>query len=128
MSLMNKVKRTLVEEGVGSLAKRTKNYLVFKVKAGLKKDEMVDVLFINGCTLPHPERYRVDHQMEQLEAWGFSVEKVLYTEVKPEMLKFYRAVVIFRCPITPEVKKLIEKAHYYNKKVYDTKFNALDVA
>ena len=118
MSLMNKAKRVLIEEGVGSLVKRTKNYLVFKVKVGLKKDEVKDILFVNGCTLPHPERYRVDHQMEQLEAWGFSVDKVLYTELKPEKLKFYRAVVIFRCPITPEVKELIEKVHYYNKRVF----------
>ena len=117
-SLINKAKRTLTEEGVSSVVKKTKNFLVYRAKTGLKKDEVKDILFVNGCTLLHPERYRVDHQMEQLEANGFSVDKVLYTEVKPEMLKFFRAIVIFRCPITPEVEKLIEDAHYFNKKVF----------
>ena len=118
MGLYSKIKSTLANEGAGVFLKKSKNYIVFKMKTGLKKDEMRDVLFINGCTLPHPERYRVDHQMEQLEAWGFSVDKVLYTNIKPEKLKYYRVVVIFRCPITPGVKELIEKAHYYNKKVF----------
>ena len=117
-SLIGKARRVFADEGVVSVVKRTKNYVVFKVKAGLKKDEMRDILFVNGCTLPHPERYRVDHQAEQLEAQGLSVDKVPYTDLKPEKLKFYRAVVIFRCPITLEVRELIEKAHYYNKKVF----------
>lgn len=116
--LLGKARRVISEEGLSMMAKRTKDYLVFKAKTGLKADEMRDVLFINGCTLPHPERYRVDHQMEQLEARGFSVEKVLYTNVKPEMLKYYRFIIIFRCPITSEIKELIERAHYYNKKVF----------
>lgn len=117
-SLISKAKRTLTEEGISSVAKKTKNFLVYRAKTGFKKEEMVDILFVNGCTLSHPERYRVDHQMEQLEANGLSVDKVLYTEVKPEMLRLCRAVVIFRCPITDEVKELIEKAHYFNKKVF----------
>ena len=117
-SLIGKVRRTLADEGVVSVAKKTKNYLVFKAQTGFKTDEMRDILFINGCTLSHPERYRVDYQMEQLEACGLSVEKVLYTNLDVEKLKFYRAVVIFRCPITEEVQKLIEKAHYYNKRVF----------
>ena len=117
-SLVGKAWRVLVDEGVVSVVKKTKNYAVFKVKAGLKKDEVQDILFVNGCTLSHPERYRVDHQMEQLEACGLSVEKVLYTNLDVEKLKYYRAVVIFRCPITEEVQKLIEKAHYYNKRVF----------
>ena len=117
-SLIGKTRQTLVEEGVFSVVKKTKNFLVHRAKTGFKKEEMVDVLFVNGCTLLHPERYRVDHQMEQLEANGLSVDKVLYTEVKSDMVKFCRAVVIFRCPITDEIKKLIEKAHYFNKKVF----------
>ena len=118
MSLMKTARGVLFDEGIISFARKTKNYLVFKIKAGLRKDEMRDVLFVNGCTLPHPERYRVDHQIEQLEAQGLSVNKILYTELKVEMVKLYRAVVIFRCPITPEVKELVEKAHYHNKKVF----------
>lgn len=118
MVLTKKFLESMRDEGIVSSFKKIKNYLAFRIKVGLKKKEIEDILFINGCTLPHPERYRVDHQMEQLESQGFSVDKVLYTEVKPERLKYYRAIVIFRCPITPEVKELIEKAHYYNKKVF----------
>ncbi len=115
---MGKIKRSLAEDGVGGFLVKAKNYLVFRAKVKGRKEEMRDILFINGCGLKHPERYRVDYQIEQLEANGLSVEKVFYTLVKPETLKFYRAVVIFRCPITSEVKKLIEDAHYYNKKVF----------
>lgn len=118
MGLINKAKLTLSNEGIGVLMRKTKNYLVFKARAGLMKDEVKDILFVNGCTLAHPERYRVDHQMEQLEAWGFTVDKVLYSEVKQDQLKYYRAIVVFRCPITSEVEELIKKAHYYNKKVF----------
>lgn len=118
MDLVNKVKATLQNDGVGAVFTKAKNYIAFKIKVGLKKDEMRDVLFVNGCTLEHPRRYRVGHQLEQLEANGVSTDEIMYTEVKPEMIKFYRAVVIFRCPITPEVKALIEKANYYNKKVF----------
>ena len=118
MDLVNKVKATLQNDGVGAVFTKAKNYIAFKIKVGFKKTEMRDVLFVNGCTLEHPKRYRVSHQIEQLEANGLGTDEVLYTEVKPEMIKFYRAVVVFRCPITPEVKELIEKANYYNKRVF----------
>ena len=37
-----------------------------------------DVLFINGCdyAVPHPIRYRVDHQIQQLEAAGLSTLRI----------------------------------------------------
>ena len=116
--LVSKTRKTLADEGVVSVARKAKGYVAFKVVARKRQEEVRDVLFINGCGLKHPERYRVDYQMEQLEACGLSVEKVFYTMVKPEMLKYYRTVVIFRCPITQDVKDLIEKAHYFNKKVF----------
>lgn len=118
LSLMGKVKRTINDDGAAAVVRKAKNYLTFKIQAGFRKEKMKDILFVNGCTLPHPERYRVDHQIEQLEANGLTAEKILYTELKPEMIKLYRGVVIFRCPITENVKKLIEKARYFNKKVF----------
>lgn len=117
-SLMGKVKQTLSDDGVVAVVKKAKNHLVFRAGVGPKKEDVRDILFVNGCTLSHPERYRVDHQMEQLESYGLSVKKVLYTQVKPEQAKFYRAIVVFRCPITDEVRELIEKAHYHSKKVF----------
>lgn len=116
--LKAKAKSSLAEDGFWGLIKKTRNYLKFKAATRGRSEVMKDILFVNGCGLKHPERYRVDHQMEQLEACGMSVDKVFYTYLKSEMLKYYRAVIIFRCPITPEVKKLIEKAQYYNKCVF----------
>ena len=116
--LLQKSKKAVKEEGVAGFLKKAKNYMIFKIKVRKSEEEMKDVLFINGCTLPHPMRYRVEHQVEQLEAGGFSSDMVLYTELDPEKIKFYRAVVIFRCPITEKVEELIKKAHYFNKKVF----------
>ncbi len=116
--LITKSKRALAEGGVKGFLRRSRNYVIYQVAKMRSKNEMKDYLFVNGCTLPHPERYRVDHQMEQLEANGLTADKILYTDVDPAILKFYRGVIIFRCPITPSVKKLIEKAHYYNKTVF----------
>ena len=116
--LVKKAKQSLAEDGILGVTKKTKNYLKFKIKTRNIEETYKDILFINGCGLLHPERYRVDHQIEQLEANGLTVEKIFYTMLKPEYIKFYRAVVIFRCPITPDIKKIIEKAHYFNKKVF----------
>lgn len=116
--LLKKAKRSLVEDGVSGLAKKTVGYLKFKVQTRNREEICKDILFINGCGLSHPQRYRVKHQIEQLEANGMSVDEVFYTILKSDSIKFYRAVVIFRCPITPEIKRLIEKAHYFNKKVF----------
>lgn len=114
ISLPRKVVWTLKNEGVSSLVRKTKNYVASK---SATKDNLVvkDLLFINGCGLPHPARYRVDHQIEQLEARGFSCDKVFYDNLDPSVLKFYRGFVFFRCPITDEVEALINQAHYFNK-------------
>lgn len=108
------------DEGVSAFLGKTGKYLKFQLEKRRRKTEMRDILFVNGCTLPHPERYRVDHQMEQLMANGLTVDKILYTELSAdkEILKYYRGVVFFRCPITDDVKKLIQKAHYFNKAVF----------
>ena len=55
-----------------------------------------DILFISGCNeqLPHPHRYRVVHQMEQLEAGGYTCDTVYFQELKPWMVRCYGAFVI----------------------------------
>ena len=116
--LAKKGLQSLRDDGVRGLTVKTKNYLIFRMKNWRKKDEVKDILFVNGCTLSHPERYRVDHQIEQLEACGMTTDKVLYTELNAERVRYYHAIVIFRCPITDEVRKLIDKAHYFNKRVF----------
>ncbi|MBR2586920.1 glycosyltransferase [Candidatus Saccharibacteria bacterium] len=114
ISLSRKIAWTLKNEGVSSLVRKAKNYVATKT-AKKEKLSLKDILFINGCALPHPERYRVDHQIEQLEAAGLTCDKVFYEDLSLERLKFYRGFVFFRCPVTPTVEDFIKKAHYFNK-------------
>ena len=112
--LISKTIWTIKNEGLSSLARKANNYL--KVKKFTNTYSIAkDYLFINGCTLPHPARYRVEHQMEQLEACGYTCDEVFYEELDIEKLKFYRGFIFFRCPVTENIEKFIEKAHYFNK-------------
>lgn len=129
--LGKKVARTLKDEGPVALAKKSKNFIGFHLKNGFGEGQKFkDILFINGCTLPHPQRYRVDHQIEQLEARGFHCDKIYYEDLTLDILKFYRGFVFYRCPITPTVEEFIKLAKSYNKTVfydiddlvYDTKY------
>jgi O-antigen biosynthesis protein len=79
-----------------------------------------DVLFINGCGLEHPSRYRVDHQIEQLHFYNISCDKIWYEDINIDHIKQYHCFIIFRCPLTPDLEKFIKKAKSYNKHViYD---------
>ncbi len=96
---------------------------------------MVDVLFINGCDLsvPHPPRYRVSHQREQLEANNITTDEIFYTQVMPDDVKYANAFIIFRCPYTDVIGNLIIEAKRENKPVWfdvddlviDTKYTDL---
>lgn len=115
-----KSKNTLIEEGPIGLTKKSARYLYFKgAKYVTKYDEgFKDILFINGCSLPHPERYRVDHQMEQLESYGIHCDKVYYDKLTMDMLRYYRGFVVYRCPIIPVVEEFIKEAKKNNKTVF----------
>ena len=76
-----------------------------------------DVLFINGCYLPHPTRYRCAHQMEQLLAADMVCDEVFYTDLDIDSVRRYRAFVFFRCPFTERVGEFIEVAKSLNKLV-----------
>lgn len=115
--LLDKSITTIKEEGLKSFISKTGNFVNLRHKK-MKFSSFQDVLFINGCALPHPERYRVDHQIEQLYAYGLTANKVFYENLTLDMLKYYRCFVFYRCPITPVVKEFIEKARYYNKKTF----------
>ena len=59
------------------------------------------VLFINGCCVEHPTRYRVFHQMEQLKEAGISCAKIYFEDID-------LAIVDFPPPDCPVIKhKLI---------------------
>lgn len=92
-------------------------------KLGHNYDEMsdfVDVLFINGCdySVPHPIRYRVDHQAEQLEAVGLSTKIINAWEIHEDYARMARVFVIFRCPYADVIGDFIDLAHSLNKKVF----------
>lgn len=116
--LIKKAKYSFENDGLKGLLIKTKNWTIYQLTTRHQEEIMKDILFINGCGLSHPSRYRVDHQIEQLEANGLTVDKVFYTHVKLNNLKYYRAVIFFRCPITDEIEKLIERAHYFNKRIF----------
>ena len=134
--LTAKLKKAVAEEGIGGLAGRTKGYLARakKEKEFQREKSRVyrDILFISGCNeqLPHPHRYRVVHQMEQLEAGGYTCDTVYFQELKPWMVRCYGAFVIFRCPMTDTLREFATMAKQMNKPLWydvddlviDTKF------
>lgn len=115
--LINKSIDTLKIEGFKGFYIKVKYFILGKIKKNNTKI-FKDILFINGCTLPHPQRYRVDHQIEQLEAAGFSCSRVDYEKIDKNVIKYYRGFVFFRCPITNEVREFIEIAKSENKTVF----------
>lgn len=80
---------------------------------------MVDVLFINGCdsSVPHPARYRVTHQREQLIANNITSDEVYYVNLQLEQVKYANLFVFFRCPHTPVIEEFIKQAKELNKTV-----------
>ena len=114
----NLVKKSVViikDDGAVRFVKRAAKYAYYKKFPDKKQQVYKDILFINGCTLPHPERYRVTHQMEQLMSQGLTVESVFYDRLSLDQLKYYRGFVFFRCPITDTIREFIKQAHYFNK-------------
>lgn len=79
-----------------------------------------DILFISGCDehLPHPHRYRVEHQMEQLASGGYTCDTVYFQELKPWMVRCYGAFVIFRCPMTDTLREFATMAKQMNKPLW----------
>ena len=115
--LREKTVETLHEEGIKSLVTKGKNFIYFRLHRNKMKatHEFKDILFINGCSLPHPQRYRVDHQIEQLQSYGISCAKVDYDKVTLDLVKYFRGFVIYRCPITPDIEQFIKLAKENNK-------------
>jgi len=133
--LIQKTVSTLKNEGVSAFVQKSKNYVKKKISGRDDKMQAIyaDVLFINGCCLPHPYRYRVQHQREQLAAFGITSSEIYYTELDCNLVYNYRTIIIYRAELTPQLQKFIDKAHYYNKKVFfdvddliiDTKYTDL---
>lgn len=122
--LIKKASRVLKEEGTEIFVRKTRLYLK-NLASGQKMysdSELahncyMDVLFINGCYLAHPARYRVAHQREQLKAGNISTAEVFYNDLSLDMVKNFRMFIFFRCPYTELIGKFVEKAKAYNKTV-----------
>lgn len=121
-TLIKKSHQTLRNEGVEIFLKKASLYTkAYASHFGKSKENTgicyVDVLFINGCTLPHPPRYRVSHQIEQLLAGNLVSNEVYYENLTLEMVKYARVFVFFRCPYTDMVGDFIRLAKEHNKQV-----------
>lgn len=134
-NLTEKTIRTLREDGFRKVGEKAKLYL--KRKSGEKAENCYtqgcfrDVLFINGCDehLPHPGRYRVAHQREQLEALGMSTGEVYYQNLQIDTMRCYRIFIFFRCPYTDEIGEFIARAKKLNKTIfYDVDDLVIDTA
>lgn len=130
-SLGRKTLKALKEEGITGAAKKTVSYLhtakVRKLEAQMQMQYVgkiyKDVLFINGVdytALPHPPRYRVQHQMEQLRANNIDCDENFYLHLDLDQVRNYRVFVIFRAPYTEKLGEFIRLAKELNKTViYD---------
>lgn len=121
--LLKKSKDTLKSCGFKVFIRKSINYIKKSkdVERNLDADKVyADVLFINGSFLPHPSRYRVSHQMEQLKANNISCQQIFFEDLKKDLVKNYRVFIFFRCIINDEISNFIELAKKHNKTViYD---------
>lgn len=120
--LLSKSAKSLKTEGPVVFAKKAKNYIDVRIQRRGCGDPLpnavyMDVLFINGCYLPHPSRYRVSHQREQLLASGISSNEVFFDDLTLELVKHYRMFIFFRCPYTDTIGEFIAIAKEQNKTV-----------
>lgn len=117
---IDKTINTLKKEGFKIFLLKTKYYIQnrFRKTSNINNSSLCsDVLFINGTFLPHPARYRVTHQKEQLFAYNVTSNEVFYEDLKLEYVKQFRVFIFFRCPINETIDEFISLAKKYNKTV-----------
>lgn len=125
-NLAEKTVRTFREDGISRVGEKAKLYLKRRQEVRMEgqyaRNTFREVLFINGCDehLPHPGRYRVSHQREQLESLGVTTGEVYYRNLHLDTLGCYRVFIFFRCPLTDEIQEFVTRAKELNKTVlYD---------
>lgn len=121
-----KTVKTLQKDGPKKVREKAKRYLkrrqTERQEAVYARGDFREVLFINGCDdrLPHPGRYRVSHQREQLESLGITTGEVYFENLQLETVRCYRVFLFFRCPLTETIRQFVEEARALNKTVlYD---------
>lgn len=113
-----KVFKALSEGGPRLLIRRFFKYVFIKLRSYYLivfyrpplHSEVRDILFINGCTLPHPSRYRVDHQLEQLAYFGLSTGSIFRTYLTKRHLYLYRGFIFYRVPANDFLIEFVEEA------------------
>ena len=134
-NLTSKVIQTIEADGILGFGKCGGRYLKKRLGALAKKESepvFKDVLFIDGCgtVLPHPSRYRVSHQREQLLSYGITSDQVYFADLDLRQIGWYNVFVFFRCPLNETTRKFVELAKTYRKTVlydiddlvFDTKY------
>ena len=122
-NLTSKVIQTVEADGILGLGKRGGRYLKKRFGALAKKESepvFKDVLFIDGCgtVLPHPSRYRVSHQREQLLSYGITSDQVYFADLDLKQIGWYNVFVFFRCPLNETTEKFVKLAKKYQKTVH----------
>ena len=120
-TLLQKTMHVLKNDGVNGVIRHTKHFIKTKQETKKKIDTYKDILFINGCNkelLPHPARYRVTHQIEQLDLSGYTSDEIYYKSLQLNSVYSYRAFVIFRCVWTPQLDEFVKIAKQLNKTVF----------
>ena len=122
--LSQKFHRVWMEEGIISAIGRVFHFAgniegrkIRREDVRCAKRERGEVLFINGCCIENPTRYRVLHQMEQLRLSGYTCNKVFFEDLDDKMEANYRLFIFYRCEWTKEVDAFIKLAKSHNKKL-----------
>ena len=89
-----------------------------------------DVLFVDGSNGGYKDsvRYRIDHQIQQLEAAGLACGRVDSKELTLDIAGSARNFILVRCCYTSVISDFIETARSMNKRVYVDVDDASDSA
>lgn len=117
-------------EGAGRFVVLSSKKVYYRIFPDRKPRHMRDVLFIAGSRLPQVERYRVSHQIEQLQGNGMTADITYEHRLSFEDIKYYRGFVFCRYPHTEKVEEFIGRAKSFNKTIifeiddliFDTEF------
>lgn len=122
--LIDKAIKSVFCDGIIATAHKVKNYCatqrINRQLSAQHYEPYMDVLFINGCdpaSAPHPPRYRISHQKEQLIANNIVSSEVYYTNLSMDHVRSYRLFIFFRCPVTPLIREFIAEAKKLHKTV-----------
>lgn len=73
------------------------------------------ILIIGDYHIPQCIRYRIDQKIEQLNAAGYTVLAMSWTDLQPNEVVLSDIILIYRAPALPQMIKVIAKAKSLNK-------------